>query len=215
MIIAIDEGHGYGDSGAVHFGYREDLVVREIGKRLKVALEKKGHEVIIASIDGGLSSRAIYANNNNADIYISIHMNSNEGYPGTGTEVYYYGDNPKTKELAQRVQNSIVKLGYRDRGIKRAGFVVLKETKMPAILVECCFLNNINDINRLNYDSMATAIANGVDPTSDQSSTPNPIYRIYADGIQQGTAYSNHDNIKNIVSDCLKKNPQSIEIKRK
>lgn len=215
MIIAIDEGHGYGDSGAVHFGYREDLVVREIGKRLKIVLEKKGHKVIIASIDGGLSSRAKYANKNNADIYVSIHMNSNNGTPGTGTEVYYYGDNPKTKELAQRVQNSIVKLGYRDRGIKKAGFVVLKETKMPAILVECCFLNNINDMNRLNYDSMVTAIANGVDPTPEQSSTPNPIYRIYADGIQQGTAYSNHDNIKNIVYDCLKKKPQSIEIKRK
>lgn len=215
MIIAIDEGHGYGDSGAVHFNYREDLVVREIGKRLRSILEERRHKVIIASIDGGLSSRARFANSEKADIYVAIHMNSNSGNPGSGTEVYYYGNNPKTKELAQKVQSSIVELGYRDRGIKTAGFVVLKETIMPAILVECCFLNNIDDMNKLNYDSMARAIADGIDPKPQQPQGSNPIYRIYMDGVQQGTAYSNHDNIKNILSDCLKKNPQCIEIKRK
>lgn len=223
--IALDFGHGFGDPGAVNGKWREDLLVREIGERVKSYLESNGKNVKIVSIDGGLKSRAVAANNWGADLYISIHLNStkNKNKDGSyvdGTEIYTYNSTTKAIEPGKRILSNICKLGYNNRGMKTDSFAVLKYTSMPAMLIECCFISNTDGMPRFNSDNFAKAIAEGIlnksisNPAKPQTPPQNTgkVYRIYHDGVQQGTAYSNIDNIQKIVKDGLTKGSNKIEI---
>lgn len=223
MIIGLDFGHGFGDSGAIGNGFREDEEVRKIGEKVKTLLESNGHKAIICSIDGGLTSRANYANKNNVDLYVSIHLNS--ATPSAkGTEVFVFNSSSKAMPAAKRVLENICSLGYVNRGIKTANFVVLKATAMPSMLIECCFISNANDMANLNYDKMAQAIAEGIindkivniPPQSEKPvAGASKVYRIYKDGVQQGTAYSHKENILNIVKEALESSPNEIKIQVK
>lgn len=218
--IALDFGHGFGDPGAVNGKWREDLLVREIGERVKSYLESNGKNVKIVSIDGGLKSRAVAANNWGADLYISIHLNSASSKQANGTEIYTYNSTTKAIEPGKRILANICKLGYNNRGMKTANFAVLKHTSMPAMLIECCFISNDSEMNKFNADNFAKAIAEGIlnksisNPAKPQTPPQNTgkVYRIYHDGVQQGTAYSNIDNIQKIVKDGLTKGSNKIEI---
>lgn len=218
--IALDFGHGFGDPGAVNGKWREDLLVREIGERVKHYLESNGKNVKVVSIDGGLKSRAVAANNWGADLYISIHLNSASSKQANGTEIYTYSSTSKAIEPGKRILANICKLGYNNRGMKTANFAVLKHTSIPAMLIECCFISNDSEMNKFNADNFAKAIAEGIlnksisNPAKPQtpSQSTGKVYRIYHDGVQQGTAYSNIDNIQKIVKDGLTKGSDKIEI---
>ncbi|EKO1913633.1 N-acetylmuramoyl-L-alanine amidase [Clostridium botulinum] len=177
MKIGIDCGHTMSgaDYGAVGIKAESNLT-REVGTKVTTKLQALGHTVVkcykdsCSSLNDSLSYRTNTANNNNVDLYVSIHFNCYNG-SAYGTEVFTYGG----KELseARQVLNNICALGYTNRGIKDgSNLYVLKHTKAKAMLIECCFCDNRNDMNRFNTENMANAIVKGlVGKTT--SSTPS------------------------------------------
>ncbi|BDU81637.1 bacteriophage endolysin (N-acetylmuramoyl-L-alanine amidase) [Clostridium perfringens A] len=171
-LILIDCGHclSGADTGATGLGYREEVLTRQIGKRLKNILEKAGYEVIIVSPDSStsvnqsLSYRTNLANKYpNALVYISIHLNSFSGGTANGVEVLINARGGNAEKYAKRVQNKLVSLGYYNRAVKvNSGLYVLRKTTMPAILCECGFINNERDMNLYDHNKIAEAIAEGV-----------------------------------------------------
>ncbi|WP_050351531.1 N-acetylmuramoyl-L-alanine amidase [Virgibacillus pantothenticus] len=120
--------------------------------------------------DVPLQERTDKANAYDADVYVSTHHNANTGKWGswTGTETYtYLGNHPSTEQLASKVHKRIVNAyGLRDRGLKKADFHVLRETKMDAILTEGGYMDSIIDIKKLRDDEVlkkaGRAIADGI-----------------------------------------------------
>ncbi|OME87081.1 MULTISPECIES: N-acetylmuramoyl-L-alanine amidase family protein [Paenibacillus] len=147
--VVIDSGHGAKDSGAVGItGYLEKDYNLSLALKVKSLLEKEEHiEVYLTRTDDTfveLADRAAFANNLEADLFISLHANSLPGSGASGTETFYYS--PQSKKLGEIIQKHIVAvIGLPDRGVKSAGYVVIKRTKMPAVLIESAFLSNKKD----------------------------------------------------------------------
>ncbi|MBD5643177.1 N-acetylmuramoyl-L-alanine amidase [Clostridium botulinum] len=176
MKIGIDCGHTISgaDHGAVGIKAESNLT-REVGTRVISKLQALGNTVIkcykdtCSSLNDSLSYRTNMANNNDVDLYVSIHFNC---YNGSvyGTEILTYGGKSFTE--ASMVLNNICALGYTNRGIKDgSGFYVLKHTKAKAMLIECCFCDNSGDMNRFNAENIANAIVKGLVGTT--VTTPN------------------------------------------
>ncbi|MDD3653666.1 MAG: N-acetylmuramoyl-L-alanine amidase [Desulfotomaculaceae bacterium] len=179
-IIAIDAGHGGSETGAMgKGGTREKEVNLDIAKRVARLLEAKGAKVVMTrSSDSyvGLYERTDKANNANADVFISIHMNANENrsYGGTSTYIYSgYGsarENARIQEssrLAHYVQAELLRsLNLRDAGVREANFAVLRTSDMPAILAEVAFISNAAEEKLMGTDSFrnkaAEAIVRGI-----------------------------------------------------
>ncbi|MGB9780852.1 N-acetylmuramoyl-L-alanine amidase family protein [Caldanaerobacter sp.] len=169
MLIAVDPGHGGKDPGAVVGDYKEKDINLNVALKLRDILIKKGIDVIMTrdkdeTVD--LQQRCDIANKAHANYFISIHCNSFKDPSANGTETYAYPGSIDGRNLAQYVQNEIVKtLGTKDRGVKYEKFYVLKYTYMPAILVELAFMSNPDDLKLLlEKDSIfAEAIAVGIE----------------------------------------------------
>lgn len=165
-FYAIDMGHCPKSTGAN--GYLNELTEdRKIGKALMAELKARGHKVIDVTPDDSasewLTGRANRANAAGADFFVSIHLNAGGG---TGTEVLTT-TNSGAKTEAARVSATLAKaLGLRDRGRKnRDNVTVIKKTKMPAMLVEVCFVDTKQDAEaywKLGAEGVALAIANGL-----------------------------------------------------
>lgn len=185
-VIVIDPGHGsiqpggWADPGAVgSTGLHERDVNTDIAWKLAGILEREGATVIMTrtgdSTNLDLAGRARIANENNADLFISIHCNSSTNPSIAGTSTYYYApwnsslgaQRASRQRLAGLVQQELVsKLGRRDIGILEANFVVLRETAMPSILVETAFISNREEEQLLATEEFraraAEGIANGI-----------------------------------------------------
>lgn len=175
--VAIDPGHGAYDSGAVGpTGVKEKDVTLSVGLKLGDILSRNGIEVIYTRTSDDcpwpsdksteLQMRCDIANNANADYFVSIHANS-ATQAATGTETYYSRDTSAGIPLATNIQKEIIKeTGSKDRGIKPCGFYVVKNTNMPAVLVELEFLSNPKKEQMLNnsvyQQKYAEAIARGI-----------------------------------------------------
>lgn len=105
-----------------------------------------------------LSDRAQKANTWGADIFVSIHINSGGG---TGFESFVYTNaSANAVKLQNYIHSEVIKAtGFTDRGLKRANFAVLRLSKMPAILTENGFIDNINDANKLRDKTFLQKIA--------------------------------------------------------
>ena len=168
MKIALDYGHclSGADSGAQGNGYREEQCTRDIGKRVKEKLERLGHQVIVVSPDFANSvseSLAIRVNRINAeklDMSISIHLNAGGG---TGSEIFTKGARSFLEPT--NILKEFEKLGYRNRGIKNGDIFALvgSVNNNKAMLVECCFIDSVNDMKAYNPEKIATAIVKGID----------------------------------------------------
>ncbi len=167
--FSIDIGHNAPpDTGAVGIK-REDDLTREIGERAIARLEALGHKcvstkpILPINVNDSLSQRCQKANDNEVDVVVSIHFNASRSKRGRGSEVYYISQ--RGKKIADHVQKELVKLGFRNRGIKRGGFYILKNTKAPAILIEVAFCDNADDmalVEEFGYDAIANAIVLGL-----------------------------------------------------
>lgn len=137
-IIVVDIGHHENDSGAVANSLREVDLNVSICKYLVKDLERHGLKVVVTT--GTLQNRANVANSIEADWFISIHNNAGGG---DGTEVLVYSNQLPQKAMAQNILNEIVNQGLNNsRGIKeRPDVYVLRKTVMPAVLVECAFID--------------------------------------------------------------------------
>ena len=171
--VVIDPGHGGPDPGAIGIGgIRETDVVLEVSKIVKNLLSEKGVKVRLTrtnEVDLDLPPRAAIANNTDADIFVSIHANASRGKRRdiNGLETFYYRG-WKGRLLAKRIQKQIliVSPGSPDRGVKQGRFYVIKNTRMPAVLVEIGFLTGRLDARRLEKTThrkrLAYAIAKGI-----------------------------------------------------
>ncbi|MCW6124250.1 N-acetylmuramoyl-L-alanine amidase [Clostridium sporogenes] len=180
MKIGIDCGHTLSgaDYGAVGIKAESNLT-REVGTKVISKLQALGHTGIkcykdtCSSLNDSLSYRTNTANNNNVDLYVSIHFNKFNS-SAHGTEIWTYGG--KSFIEASRALNNICDLGYTNRGIKDgSGLYVLKHTKAKAMLIECCFCDNAGDMNRYSAENMANAIVKGlVGKTTSNSTASQP-----------------------------------------
>ncbi|MEA5579821.1 N-acetylmuramoyl-L-alanine amidase [Nodularia harveyana UHCC-0300] len=178
MKFGIDIGHNSPpDIGGVGIKF-EDALNIDVGNRVISKLRALGHEVIpcqpesSTSVTDSLFQRINTANTNKVDIFVSIHFNSLNGQ-ANGTEVFAASD--AGRKIAQLVLNEIVSLGFFNRGVKSGSHLyVLRNTRMPAIHLECCFIDSPRDMNIFEPEAMANAIVKGL--TSQVPSTPvNPV----------------------------------------
>lgn len=169
MKICINPGHTLSAAGSGAIGIKiESIENRKVAKEVIRLLKQEGHTVINSTVDYAnsqleyLKKCVEQANANNCDLFVSIHFNAFNGR-AFGTEVLINSDNSKAKDEAQRICSKISALGYKNRGVKiRPDLYVLKHTKMPALLVECCFIDNQEDMYIYNTESMAKAIVEGI-----------------------------------------------------
>jgi N-acetylmuramoyl-L-alanine amidase len=171
VTIAIDPGHGGGDPGAVGIGgLQETDIVLDIGLQVTTLLEDKGVNVILTRRDDReieLEPRVAQANRAQADLFVSIHANAiSMSRPDVnGIETYYYAD--QSQALARTIHNSILDAtGRPDRRVRTARFYVLRNTAMPAVLLEVGFVTGAEDAPLLSDSDyrqrVAEAIARGI-----------------------------------------------------
>ena len=171
--VVIDPGHGGPDPGAIGIGgIRETDVVLDVSKIVKKILSEKGIKVILTrknEVDLDLPPRVSFANRSDADIFVSIHANASRGKRKdiNGLETFYYRG-WRGRSLAKRIQKQILRVspGSPDRGVKQGRYYVIKNTRMPAVLVEIGFLTGRLDARRLEKNThrkrIAYAIAKGI-----------------------------------------------------
>ena len=173
FYVIIDPGHGGPDPGAIGIGgIRESDVVLDVSKTVKKLLNQKGVKVMLTrgkEVDLDLPPRVSLANRTDADIFVSIHANASRGKRKdiNGLETFYYRG-WRGRLLAKRIQKQILRVspGSPDRGVKQGRFYVIKNTRMPAVLVEIGFLTGRLDARRLEKNThrkkIAYAIAKGI-----------------------------------------------------
>lgn len=167
--IALDAGHGGSDPGAVYKGRQEKDDTLDLTLAVGDILKKNGIDVYYTRTTDEYETpfkKATDANNSDADLFVSIHRNSSEN-PNqySGVETLVYSDTGLKAEVARNINNQLEDAGFKNLGVdERKNLVVLKRTKMPAVLVEAGFINNDKD-NYLfdeEFDSIAQAIADGI-----------------------------------------------------
>ena len=174
-IIVLDPGHGGSDPGAIGpTGLQEKQVTLPIAEYLKSILEAKGAKVILtrttdvdvygphASGVDELQARVNVANGNQADAFISIHINSFSNPNVGGIATYYFDGSDQSKKLASSVQGQIAEhSGFNgDRGIQPGNLYVLRHSLMPSILVELGFISNPKEEGHLKEASTRQEFAN-------------------------------------------------------
>lgn len=172
-VIVVDPGHGGSNPGAVGNNTREADNNLAVGLKLRDKLTKAGAKVIMtresdrtvapegSSLGQELQARVDLAEKNNADIFVSVHSNSNPDENIYGAMTFYH--NGKSPQLALAVQNALVKeTGATDKGTSSATYYVLRNTSMPGILVEMGFVSNAEEAARLHNDTYRNNIAQGI-----------------------------------------------------
>jgi N-acetylmuramoyl-L-alanine amidase len=171
QTIVIDAGHGAKDPGAVANGLKEKDVVLDVALRVQKKLTDAGARVVMTrstDVFLELEERAAIANQSGGSAFVSIHANA-AASTAYGTETYYNSEYQKEKslELATNIQSNMIKtLGTRDRGVKEAGFYVIKYTRVPSVLVELGFITNSDEAARMATSTFreqaASAIVEGL-----------------------------------------------------
>ena len=170
--ILIDAGHNdHGsDTGALGNGLREQDISYALAQMLGAKLQSAGIEVkytrqsqgdcLGSTVNESLNLRAQMANNWGADYFISLHCNAGGG---TGAETYCVALGGQAEQLAKSVQAQLTAAtGLRDRGVKTANYAVLRNTNMPAILVECGFIDHPSDASLMGSEAGQNKIAEGI-----------------------------------------------------
>ncbi|WP_310551885.1 N-acetylmuramoyl-L-alanine amidase [Paenibacillus glufosinatiresistens] len=170
-LVVLDPGHGDGDSGGVGAALTlEKNVNLSLALKVRDILSSRPDLQIVMTREDDtfipLSTRAQIANQLHADAFISFHANKAPGKPTVGgTETYYYGNGGKS--LAETMHRHLLAAtGFKDRKVKTNRYVVLRETTMPATLMEVGFLSNPQEeavINSADFQNrVAAAIADGI-----------------------------------------------------
>lgn len=177
-LIVIDPGHGGKDPGGIGAkGLTEKEVNLDISLRLKALLEEMGFKTLMTRTEDcfvDLYHRAEIANQANADLFVSVHINAHPSSSMYGVETLYYpsnrdeDDNRDNFTFARIMQEEMVDyLQTADRGLDpREKLVVIRETKMPAVIAELGFLTNKNEEALFMTDEYrqkcAQALSNGI-----------------------------------------------------
>lgn len=186
--VILDAGHGGADGGAVApDGTEEKLVNLQITLKIKAILELYGYNVVLTRTDDNsihdenstslrqqkvsdIRNREKIINSHPKAIFVSIHQNKFYDSSVHGAQVFYSKNNPLSLNLAQSISDSIVTEIQQDnpRQIKKSGteIYLLYHSQIPSVMVECGFLSNNDDLNKLKNDSfqklLAIAIVKGI-----------------------------------------------------
>ena len=175
MKICIDAGHGGADPGAVGtqpFRFEEKTFTLGVAVRLEEELESRGHWVALTRRSDhavSLEARAAFANRMGAELFLSLHANGAPQPDAEGMEVFHFPGSETGMRLGEQVLSALVSAfpEHRNRGLRSANFVVLRDTVMPALLVECEFITNPVQLRFLaspeSWRRLARAIASGFD----------------------------------------------------
>lgn len=153
--VVIDPGHGGFDPGATYRGYYEKNFTLEIALLAADFLESNYEAEIFLTRKTDkpvtLTDRSAFANNLKADLFVSIHINAGGG---TGFESFIYTNAGSNTGIIQNKIHNVLSelfkpLGFPDRGEKTANFSVIRNTKMPAVLLENLFIDNPKDLAQL------------------------------------------------------------------
>ncbi len=167
--VVLDAGHGGSDYGAIREGINEKDITLDVTRRVESILRSKGYKTALTrenDVYVSLEDRVEFSENENPEIFVSIHVNSAVSTDPSGIETHYYHD--YSKELADTVHKHLVKEipNTKNRGLFKSKFYVINHTTVPAILVEMGFLSNVDERNELITDSRkqktAKAIAEGI-----------------------------------------------------
>lgn len=176
MKINVHAGHnpdGKVACGAVGL-IQESTEARKVKNEVISQLKQLGHTVYDCTCDNGTSQANVLTkivnacNTHTVDLDVSIHLNSGAGDKSgndksTGTEVYVYSTTSEAKPYAEKVCAAIAALGFANRGVKiSTSLYFLKKTNAPAMLIECCFVDDKDDVQLYDYQSMAAAIVYGI-----------------------------------------------------
>ncbi|KNZ69251.1 cell wall hydrolase/autolysin [Thermincola ferriacetica] len=164
--LVIDPGHGGDDPGALGYGLQEKNIAFDIALKLRNKLANYADVRLTRTTDTfvSLAERALYANRVGADLFLSVHVNAGGG---TGFESFIY---TAAWEETQRLRDIIHKeiadfyrrAGFPDRGKKKANFAVLRETAVPAILLENLFIDRREDALKLKEDGFREEVAGAI-----------------------------------------------------
>lgn len=178
-LIYLDSGHGGYESGAVSGGVQEKTINLQTARRIEKLLKDAGYRVKMSRTNDtrlSLSQRAQEANRLNADIFLSVHYNAFRG-TSQGIETFYYNqsgstnnsqaNNPQritnSRNLARNIHNNLLRRsGAVDRGVRTANFHVIRETKMPAVLLELGYMDHAGERAKVITSSYQQKLAQGV-----------------------------------------------------
>lgn len=160
--IVVDPGHGGFDPGKVASdGVEEKTINLSIAEKLRGFLEQGGAVVVSTRTEdsslsenkrGDLKTRADIANGENVDMFISIHQNSFPQAGAKGAQVFYYKGSQEGKRLAESIQarlREVVDMNNTRVAKSNSAYYVLKEIKVPSVIVECGFLSNSVEHDKL------------------------------------------------------------------
>lgn len=175
-LIILDPGHGGKDEGAHIRNILEKRLTLRTANLVRKELQLLGYRVSMTrgrDVFVSLTHRADVANRKEAALFVSIHYNSSSSPAAKGIEIYYYskgdlGRAQKSKDLASSILSNVMETtSCHSRGVKRGNFHVIRETTMPAVLVEGGFLTNPEEraelVTRPYLENLAKGIAFGID----------------------------------------------------
>ena len=204
----LDFGHGGKDPGAIGpTNLKESDVALKIGMIIKENLENVLEKVITNREDDkyySLYYRTKKANNENCDYFISIHLNSATNSSAKGCEVWLYNENSKLKNLANNLCNNLsTKMDTPNRGVKYSkNLSVLKNTKMPSLLIEIDFISNKEVEKSLRNDNHLKNIADTISSTLlsfvNKSIVEDKVFYRVCIG-----SFSNKDNAVNLKNEAI------------
>jgi N-acetylmuramoyl-L-alanine amidase len=175
-LIILDAGHGGSDEGACVKSFQEKQVTLTTTLLAKDYLEEMGHRVVLTrsrDVFLSLHRRASLANKTQGTLFVSIHFNASKAKEAKGVEIYYCnGEETWRAQASKRLANCVLyhlvqETQAHSRGVKEGNFHVIRETQMPAVLVEGGFVTNPEERSQLKsrqyLDQIAKGVAEGID----------------------------------------------------
>lgn len=203
--IIIDAGHGGYDNGASYNGRKE----KDDNLRLALAvgnlLEQDGFPVVYTRTTDVYQrpiDKARIANESGGDYFVSFHRNSSpNANTYSGVQTLVYDDSGIAGQMARNINEQLETVGFANLGVPiRKDLIVLKRTKMPAVLIEAGFLNTDADNETFdqNFDAMARAIAAGIEQTVSAAQTEKQF------GVQVGL-FRRYENAMYLFNELIQK----------
>ena len=217
VLIYLDAGHGGKDSGAIANGLKEKDLTLEICKRIQTGLKNYECDVLMSRTEDvflTLDERTNKANEANADVLISVHINSAITSSVRGFESFVYPNvNAGTKAfqnvLHQEIKAAAEISNIHDRGLKQNNFHMLRESNMKAVLTENLFISNAADAAKLSDNNYKQKIAEGhilgiqkfLGLKEHERKPPSTNGKLY---IVQVGAFEDRKNAEAVAADLLK-----------
>jgi len=184
-VVMLDPGHGGYDPGAVSSqGIYEKAINLQIAQRVKEMLRPSGIEVFLTReedldyVPNGvkgkttrkqidLNRRIEMANEEKADILVSLHVNATVTGQNSGAETFYHYKSESGKRLAELIQQEMIKITGMNRRIAKPGdFYIIKNSNMPTVIVEVGYLSSPKEQKKLQQtwyqEQLSRAIAKGI-----------------------------------------------------